>query len=319
MNRKRVMVAAILLLVATMSWGGMFPVAKNVLSVMDAYYMTLLRYGFAALLFVAILLVSEGKQALSFEGRTWTLLALGTLGFAGFNLLAFNALVHSKPEHGAVVMALMPLITVLLSWLLKGERPQTFTFAMIALAFFGVFMVITRGHPSIAFGGGAAYWDLLFLLGALCWVAYTMGAQLFPTWSPLRYTTLSCVLGTLSIAVITLGLTMSGSIQAPSLGDLAQVPLSLVYLVIMGGLIAVLSWNTGIRTLGAINGVLFINFVPVTAFTVGIFAGHAISSAELLGALCVIVALVANNLYLRKARGPQPERAAMVDSQCESA
>ncbi|MBV1788051.1 hypothetical protein KQ940_08285 [Marinobacterium sp. D7] len=73
------------------------------------------------------------------------------------------------------------------------------------------------------------------------------------------------------------------------------------YLIIAGGVVAVLSWNSGIRKIGPVNGVLFINFVPITAFSIGLAQGRAFSSAEIFGASLVILALVSNNLYLRRA------------------
>lgn len=299
------LLAAGLLLAATLSWGGMFPVAKNALTTIDPYYMTLVRYGLAALLFPVLLALGEGRRAFSAEGRAPTLFFLGALGFAGFNLLAFAALVHTRPEHGAVIMGTMPMITVLVSWLLKGERPRLFTLAMVFLAFAGVFLVTTGGHPAEAFAGGAAKWDLLFLAGAFCWVSYTMGAQLFPAWSPLRYTTITCAFGATAIGAVTLVLTLRHNISVPSFDALVNLRWTIAYLVIPGALVAVLSWNTGIRILGAVNGVLFINFVPITAFVIGLALGHAFNAGEVIGALLVITALVVNNLHLRRANNLQ--------------
>lgn len=300
MTRNSTTLAVMLLLAATMSWGGMFPVAKSALTVLDPYYMTLIRYGLAAVLFLLILYWVEGKQALSLNGQGGLLLLFGSLGFAGFNLLAFNGLEHSRPEHGAVIMALMPMMTVLLSWLLKGQRPDGFTLGAVFCAFSGVFLVITGGHPEQAFSGGTAEWDLMFLSGAICWIGYTMGAQRFPDWSPLRYTAITCALGTITIAVITVAMTMDGTIHTPTLHTLETMYWTIAYLVILGALLAVLSWNAGIKILGAVNGVLFINFVPITAFTIGVIQGRSFSSAEVIGASLVVTALVANNLYMRR-------------------
>lgn len=299
MDTKNMSWGIVMLLAATLSWGGMFPIAKPALEIIDPYYITLIRYGIAAVLFVAILWFVEGKQAFRLNNRLLPLLFLGTLGFAGFNLLAFTGLTHSKPEHGAVIIAMMPMITVLLSWFLKGHKPHTFTLVTIIAAFLGVFLVITSGHPQQAFAGGKLEWDLLFLSGAICWVAYTMGAERFPDWSPLRYTTITCVLGAIAIGIITFVLTMNHDIHTPTLATLGELHWTIAYLVIMGALIAVLSWNAGIKLLGPVNGVLFINFVPITAFTIGVINGRLFSHAEILGAAIVITALISNNLFLR--------------------
>ena len=292
--------AIVLLLMATMSWGGMFPVAKHVLASMDPYYMTFIRYAVVAFIFVLMLIGFEGLKALKLDGQFLKLLFLGFLGFAGFNLLAFTALEHSRPEHGAVIMALQPMLALLLTWLLKGQKPKLFTLITLITAFLGVFLVITEGHISHAFSKGTALWDSLFLLGALCWVGYTMGAQWFSHWSALRYTTITSVLGSLSVGAVTLVLTLDGTLQMPTLATMIDLHWSLFYLIVFGGVLAVLSWNIGIKLIGAVNGVLFINFVPITAFIIGVFYGHHFSLAELIGASLVIGALIANNQYVRR-------------------
>ncbi|ARU58056.1 hypothetical protein OLMES_4038 [Oleiphilus messinensis] len=312
MKSNSLAVAVGLLMAATLSWGGMFAVAKPALGVMDPFYLTLIRYGVAAVLFVLILIWVEGAGALRLEGRLGLLFLLATLGFAGFNLLAFNGLVHTRPEHGAVIMAMMPMITAILTWLFKGVRPKRFTLAAIIVAFLGVFLVITRGDPMQASAGGSGQWGLVFLAGAFCWVSYTMGAQSFPNWSPLRYTAVTCVLGTISITLITFGFTMSGMIHTPDWETVVSLKGTFLYLIVLGALVAVLSWNTGIKIMGPVNGVLFINFVPITAFTIGVIQGRSFTTAELVGASFVIGALVANNLYLRKL-----ERAAKMSDRTE--
>lgn len=299
MNRQLAGVA--LLLVATVTWGAMFPVAKPALELMDPYWLTAIRYVPAGLLFLLLLAFIEGRKSLQLEGRLLLLLALATLGFAGFNLLAFTGLAHSRPEHAAVIMALMPMLTVLLNWALRGVRPQTFTLVTIAVAFLGVFLVITGGDPRTAFAGGAAQWDLLFLAGGCCWVSYTLGAQLFPAWSPLRYTAITCALGALSIVGITLAMTAAEVLQVPTVDTVVSLRWIFLYLIVPGALVAVLSWNVGIRMLGAVNGVLFFNFVPITTFTFGVIDGQPLHAVEVTGALLVIAGLIANNLYQRRA------------------
>ena len=181
-------------------------------------------------------------------------------------------------------------------------RPQTFTLGTIMVAFVGVFLVITGGDPQAAFGGGAAQWDLLFLAGGCCWVSYTLGAQLFPQWSALRYTAITCALGAVSILGITLAMTAAEVLQVPELTTVVSLRWIFAYLVVLGALVAVLSWNVGVRMLGAVNGVLFFNVVPITTFTVGVLDGQPLHAVEVTGAALVIGGLVANNLYQRRAQ-----------------
>ncbi|MPQ76728.1 DMT family transporter [Hydrogenovibrio sp. JE_KL2] len=300
MNQSNYLIGLGLLITAPVIWGGMFPVAELILPSVDGITTTAIRYGLGALMLLVILAFLEGNNALKLEENTLKLWLYGTIGFAGFNILAFVGLGFSQPEHAAIIMAMMPMITVLITWLKSGKRPAGFTLMTVAIAFSGVFLVVTNGNPAKALQNGEASGDLMLLTGALCWVIYTLGASQFPSWSALRYTTLSCALGTLSILAITLALIPVGITQIPSINVVSNLGWEFAYLIILGAVIAVLSWNAGIKAVGPVNGVLFINLVPITAFTVGVLQGHSFTHYEVIGALLVISALIANNLFIRR-------------------
>src|SRR3569833_2588655 len=120
MSRASLFQAKGLLLRAAVSWGGMFQVAKPLLPQIDAFHMTAIRYGGAAFLFAGLLAYREGWGAFRLEGRGMLLWLYGSLGFAGLHLQAITGLAHSRREHAAVIMALMPLMTALGNWGMRG-------------------------------------------------------------------------------------------------------------------------------------------------------------------------------------------------------
>lgn len=307
MKSKTSVIGALLLLFAAMAWGGMFPVAKTALITVDAFYFTSIRYGIAALVFLLILLRMEGPAALRLEGRGTRLFLYGGSGFAGFSLFALVGLTHARPEHAAVIVALMPLVTALIHWLWKGKRPAAHTLLAMAAAFLGVLLVISRGDLGHLLAGNAGFGEALVFLGVVSWAVYTLGAADFPDWSPLRYTALSCALGVVSILLITLLATQAGLAQWPGLAAVVHIRWALAYIIVFASVYAVIGWNAGIQRIGAVNGVLFINLVPITAFAIGIWQGKHFSRDELVGAGVAIAALVANNWYGRRtARRPLP-------------
>lgn len=287
-----------LLLTATVLWGGMFPVAKDALHVVDAFYLNTLRYGVTATAFIAILWLVEGRKALRFEGRLVRASVFGAIGFAGFSLFAFVGLAHTQAVHGAIIMAMQPMIAALVRWLWQGHRPPRVTLLCIAAAFAGVFLVVTRGQLGNLYSG-AGWGDLLIVIGAMSWVVYTLAAGSFPGWSPLRYTALTCLMGEGAIILATMLATLAGFSSAPSFHSLSPVAPQLAYLVLLASIVAVLAWNAGIRALDPLSGMLFINLVPITAFVIGIYQGQHFVAAELAGAALVILALLTNSLTLK--------------------
>lgn len=297
-----------LLLAATVAWGGLFPVAVVALRTLDPFHMAAIRYGLAAMMLVALLAWSEGPAALRLEGRAWRAALLGTIGFAGLGLAIFVGLEHSRPEHGAVIMATQPLIAALAAWMLRGVRPARATLGFLAIALTGVVLVVTKGRFSGLLAGGTGFGDALMLLGAISWVVYTLGAADFPSWSPLRYTALTSLLSLPAIFGIAAIATASGRVPTPSPADVEAVAWQLAYIIGIGSILGVLAWNAGNKLIGAANGVLFINFVPVTVFAIRIAQGHRFEPIEFAGAALVIGALVANHLVVTRAAGA-PRRA----------
>lgn len=297
--------------IAAAAWGGLFPVAQSALVAIDAFHLTLFRYGLGALIFAAILAATEGRRALRAEGRMPELALFGTLGYAGFSLFVFTGLPLTTSEHAAVIVTMMPLATALVLWASRGERPRPATFAAIALATVGVALIVSKGQLSRLFSAGGSLGDALVFVGACCWMLYTVGASRFVGWSPLRYATMTCLPGAVMIALFTVVAGGLGYASIPSLSTLGGVLPELSYTLVLASVVAVLAWNAGIRRLGAANGVLFINLVPVTAFAIGLIQGHTFHWTEIVGSALTLVALFVNALW-RRAPSARPTAAAPV-------
>jgi len=287
---------AAMLAATAIAWGGMFPIMKPLLTNIDPVSVTLIRFGFAVPVLVAFLIIKEGLGALSTEGRTFHLWWLGTLGFAGFGLLLVLGLNSTRPEHAAVIPALMPLIAIVVSSIRSRAMPTSRSLIAVMMGIAGVCLVVTRGELGSLLVGGAGHGEALVLLGATCWVLYTFGASKYPSWSGLRFTTLTLTLGTLSIALIEGVAVMVKLVALPSIDTLLRATPSFIYLVFAASVMGFLFWNTGMRALGAARGVLFINLVPVTAFGFALVAGPRPSGWEFAGVALVIFALMVNSL-----------------------
>src|SRR3954464_8005284 len=219
-------------LLAVLCWGGMFPVADAAMDHVDAAHITSIRYGIATLIFLALLAAVEGRSAVRYDGRFRRAWLFGTLGFAGFNLLSYVGLRHTTPQHASLIAALLPVLTVLTRWRLTGERPSPALLGFVGVAFAGVALVVVGDNPAAAAQGGVG--DLLVLLGAMCWVRYTLSAASdFGGWSPLRFTALSAAAGTRTILAMAAAGDLSGLLSAPSPGDVQAAGWGIAYIVVL--------------------------------------------------------------------------------------
>jgi drug/metabolite transporter (DMT)-like permease len=88
----------------------------------------------------------------------------------------------------------------------------------------------------------------------------------------------------------------------------------LAYIVVIGALAAVLAWNEGVKRLGAPNAALFMNLVPIVAFTIAIVRGYHPEGMELLGAAVTVAALVGANLTSRTQDTRRPASSAWAET-----
>jgi drug/metabolite transporter (DMT)-like permease len=300
-------------------WGGQFVVGKSALHRVDAFPLSTIRYAAAAALLLALLALGEGRRAFRLDGRGLQLFWLGSLGFAGFNLLAYTGLAHARPQSASLIVALGPLLTALVLWQRTRVRPSAATFALLAVALAGVALVISGGHPTSIVSGSIGWGDGLVLGGVLSFVIYGLGAAQFRGFSPLRYTALTAGLGWIAIAAVTAAAAAAGLVPLPSGGAVWSVSAQIAYLTVPGAVVAVLTWNAAIGLLGPQNAVLFGNLIPVTTFAIEIARGYRPGVAELAGAALTIGALVASNLHARRSAASSRSGRADVEALADAA
>ena len=286
--------AVIGLFFATTAWGSLFLVGKPLVGVLDPLWFTLLRYALATLL-LALLVHRFGRSPwahlLRHRGR---LARYGVAGYGVFSVLCFYGLRLSSPSHGSVIMATMPFTTLGLRWALDGQRPSFRALLGAAVALLGVAAVADLFGQHGVLTGATLLGDALTLAGTLGWVLYTRGAATLPQLNPLEYTALTAVASLPWLLVATLLATALGLATFPSAQVLANVGPQMLYVAAVPTVAAALTFNLGVRRLGAPIGMLFLNVVPLSVIVVRAWMGQAPQGNEILGAVLVAGALVLN-------------------------
>nr|WP_277818655.1 DMT family transporter [Bacillus sp. TL12] len=297
-------IGALACLIASMSWGAMFPVADHALEYIDPFYFSFIRYGAVAIVLIALLLMKEGKKAFRLEGKGKLLVFFGTMAFTVYNVLVFlGQMLMGKPGVmvASIMEALMPMISIGILWGYKQIKPKKYMMTSMVIAFIGAVFVITKGDMSFFLTLKDNLFSLVFIfIGVVGWVIYTMGGQSFSGWSTLRYSTLTCVFGTAVTGVITMIITLLGYVPVPSTETISIVKYDLLFMMTLPGIVALLAWNYGVKILSSINGILFINFVPITTLIIMMMQGYKITTFDIVGTLLVITALIRNNVCQRK-------------------
>lgn len=311
--KNNILLGAFLCFIASVSWGAMFPVANHAFNHIDPFYFTIFRYISVTIILVIVLFWKEGKQAFRLEGKGLALWFFGTMAFTVYNLLIFwgeDLLGEPGVMVASIMESLMPMISIVIVWMLYRNRPHVFTLLCVFIAFVGVSLVITKGDFGAFLTATEDIVPSLFIFIAVVgWVVYTMGGKEFAGWSALRYSTLSCLLGTVTAVVIVFFVTLTGYISIPTIETIQIVSPHLLFMIVFPGVIALVGWNIGVGILSPLNGLLFINFVPVTTLVISIFQGNQITAFDYIGTAFIVLSLISNNLFLRmreKKQVPKP-------------
>jgi len=153
-------------------FSGSLPATRVAVLEFDPLFLTAIRAMIAALLAVAMLLLTGQKRPQRADMLPLILVAAGVV--VGFPLLTALALQHTTSAHSLVYIGLLPLATASFGVLRGGERPRP------AFWLFSVLGSVLVGAFALTQGSGSSWVGDLLMLAAvvLCGLGYAEGAVL---------------------------------------------------------------------------------------------------------------------------------------------
>jgi drug/metabolite transporter (DMT)-like permease len=132
-----------------------------------------LRLLFAAVILLAIHLIFQGQLIpVNFSPDRWFWLGLsGIIGLTLGDAFLFQAYVMIGARLGTVMLALSPVLSTLLAWLVLGEKLSLLIIAGIFITVAGVAWVVMEEQPA----SQVAHNRRQYLLGILCGVGAVLG------------------------------------------------------------------------------------------------------------------------------------------------
>ncbi|MFD1880166.1 DMT family transporter [Paracoccus pacificus] len=213
----------------------------------------------------------------------------GTLGLFGYHALYFSALRLAPPAEASLIAYLWPLLIVLGSGLLPGEKLRVRHVAGAVIAFTGAALIVGGRENA---GGGISAGHLLALGAAVTWAGYSLGSRRMtsvPTEAVTVYCLLTAVLAAgvhLTVETPVWNLTTAGWLSALALG-LGPVGL------------AFFTWDIGVKR-GDIQLLGTLAYAsPLLSTLVLVTAGIAPATTKLLVAALLITlgAILAAGLF----------------------
>jgi drug/metabolite transporter (DMT)-like permease len=308
---RRIASTDLIMLGVVLIWGVNFSAVKYALGGLAPLTFNTLRFGVATVVLVVIMRL-RGE---SFWLRRQDLLPVILLGFGGHTLyqaLFINGMARTTPAIAALLMATSPLFVVIYGMLLGLERPRLAVITGIILSFIGMLLLIIGGQDGLALLRGAGgeinlrrdllVGDLLILLAAMMWAAYTLGGKpLLGRYSPLKLNALTMIPGTLLLALLSAPTLAGQDWGAVSAGAWGAWAYSTTFAVV----VAYVLWYTSVQRVGGARTAIYSNLTPVVATAVSwLLLGERLAPLQIIGAAIVIVGI----LLARRHREPAAQR-----------
>jgi drug/metabolite transporter (DMT)-like permease len=284
--------ALLLGLIGVVIFGGTLPATRVAVQELDPIFVAAGRSVLAALL-AAVALAWAGSQPP--RRQEWPRLAMfAACSIVAFPLLMTIAMRYAPASHGAVVLAVMPLLTAMAGVLVAGERPSL---GFWACGVAGTGAAFVYAMLSGAGSGDVQWADLLLAAAALAGsMAYALGGELarrIGGWEVISWALLFASPLMLALVLIAAPINWGASPAAWT---------GFLYVSVFSQFLGFFAWNKGL----AMGGIAHISQMQLLQPFVSLLAawallGEHIGWLEIAFAL-LVVALVALGWRMRVAR-----------------
>lgn len=276
--------AAFLCLALSMSLVGSYvALSKPLVAAIPVFLLAWLRFGIGGAAMLHWLRKPLGELPLTPQIR-WLLFLESFLGNFLFSICMLFGVSLTSAVSAGVIMAAIPAVVALLSWIFLRERIGLRTWGAVACAALGIallaFADAPAGRPVPGRSGGAWLGNLLVLGAVLCEAAYAViGKKLTGALAPKRITSIINLWG---FALVT-----PFGLYAALRFDFGSVTPGIWWLLLFYSLAAsiwtVWLWMTGLKSVPASQAGVFTVMLPVSAALVGVFAlGEHLGGLQLL-------------------------------------
>jgi drug/metabolite transporter (DMT)-like permease len=277
-----------LLLAASMALVGSYvALSKPLVAALPVFLLGWLRFGISALAIPHWLVKPAGEAPMSKTTKKLIFLE-SFLGNFLFTICMLFGVSLTTAVSAGVIMASIPAMVALLSWVFLRERIGWRVGVSIALAALGIGLLslskselptqATQGVEPISSHSNFLLGNLLIFAAVVCEASYAViGKKLTGTVSPKRITALINLWG--FVLMTPLGIYAAWSFDFASVGS--PIWLLLVFYALAASVWTVWLWMTGLKTVPAARAGVFTVMLPISAASVGVLV-----LGENLGGLC---------------------------------
>ena len=301
MNPNTARLRAYLCLALSMSLVGSYvALSKPLVAALPVFLLAWLRFGIGALAMPHWLKKPANEAPMTRQTRQLLFLESFLGNFLFTICMLFGVSLTSAVSAG-VIMAAIPAVVALLSWLLLREHINTRVWGGVACAALGIALLALSktGSSSEPQANHALWGNLLVFAAVLCEAAYAViGKKLTGALAPRRITALINLWGLALMTPMGLYYALRIDFGAVSLGLWAL----LLFYALAASVWTVWLWMTGLKTVPAALGGVFTVMLPISAALVGVLVlGEQVSALQMLAFAIALLGVVLATLPSKSA------------------
>jgi drug/metabolite transporter (DMT)-like permease len=269
---------------------GVYIAAKAVATEMPPWALCFWRVLIAGLILLPITRHHWPAMLNLFRQRWLSVLIIGGLGLSITQGLIYSGLNYTTAINAGLIIALMPVITMILALFLLNEPVDFWQFIGSIIAFIGMAIIVTRGDLAALLRLDLNVGDLFVVGAAITFALYTVLLRKAKYELP-GLPLLVVLLGAAVVTVLPFYIweLMHDERTALNAGGL----LALIYTAVPGGALMYYLFNLSVKVLGASRAGVFLYlqtvFVAVLAY---FFLGERLLSYHLVGAFFILVGVL---------------------------
>lgn len=284
----------LLLVLATVLWGGNFVIGRAVSGDIPPITLALLRWTVAGIVFYPIVASKFKADLPRLKKHYKAILLMAITGVAAFNTLVYIGVQFTTSINASLMNSTTPIMIYILSFLLLKDHLNWKQIVGTILSLVGVLFILTGGSIeqllSMQFNKG----DIIVIIAVLCWAIYSIvvkrNAGNFRGDTAFFSTILIGIVLLLPFTAYELA-TTSIEIQW-SLSTIGAI----LYVGTFASIIAFLSWNKGVVAIGANRASIFLNFIPLFAMIFAVlFLDETPVITQLIGGVAIIIGVIIAN------------------------
>ncbi|MCG3865714.1 MULTISPECIES: DMT family transporter [unclassified Photobacterium] len=283
-------------LITVAIWAGNAIVNKMAFSVIDPGAISFYRWFFALVMLTPFVAKSVWRDRATIKPYLTKLAFLGLLGMVLNQSLGYFAAATTTATNIALIISLVPLISMFLSVPILGQRLSPFALIGAVLSLSGLVLMLSHGDVKSLISQGIKQGDMLMLIAAAVYALYCVLLKRwkmpFSTWKSVYVQCLFAVMMLTPLLLMSHRMAITAS----------AIPL-IAYASLLASVIAPWLWMLSIERLGADRTAMFMNLLPIMAAGIAsVMLNEHLESYHYIGGIMVLtgVALAQKRIKAKK-------------------